>query len=483
MSVMLVPQTWARREFSQADLGDSRRTERLVKYAAAAAADPSSSIPRQCGHWKDTKAAYRLFDMPQVSFDAVAQPHWQSTCQRAAACQTVLLVNDTTTLSFDHHPATTGLGPTTHRGRGLGLLMHSTLAVDVSAGAEASPPVLGMACQQTWVRPAKPPSAVNRNQQKKKGKRNQVPESAKWARSIEAVGPLPQTRLVHAADAESDCWEALEACRQQQQGFVIRVCQDRNVIAGHGAAEAVGSPLSLLELARKAQPLGGKRLWVRSRPNREPRWAKLLVSATSLTVLAPRNWPDKPHRKGHPRPRPLACWCVRVWEIQTPKGEQPIEWVLLSDEPAEDLESALRVAFWYSCRWLVEEYHKCLKTGCRMEERQLEDVDRLEPLLGVLSIVAVRLLQLKHQAKSDPQAPAESVVPRQYVQTLAAWLKLSKPEQITARQFWREVAKMGGFLGRRGDGDPGWLTLWRGWQQLETLTIGMQLARRRTRCG
>jgi hypothetical protein len=168
---------------------------------------------------------------------------------------------------------------------------------------------------------------------------------------------------------------------------------------------------------------------------------------------------------------------VRVWEVDTPEGVEPIEWMLLTDQPGEDLEGALLVAFWYSCRWLVEEYHKCLKSGCRVEERQLEHADRLEPLVGMLSVVAVRLLQLKHQAKSNPDRPAQEVVPRRYVKTLAAYRKDS--ERMTCRRFWREVAKLGGFLGRKADGDPGWLTLWRGWQQLELLTEGYELARRK----
>ena len=165
---------------------------------------------------------------------------------------------------------------------------------------------------------------------------------------------------------------------------------------------------------------------------------------------------------------------MRVYEVDTPAGAEPIEWVILTDEPVTDLAAALTVAFWYSCRWLIEEYHKCLKSGCRVESRQLEEAGRLKALLGVLAVLAVRLLQLKHQAKVNPDAPALSVIPPRYVRTLGAHLKQS-PGQMTTRQFWRETARMGGFLGRKGDGDPGWLTLWRGWQELELLTTGFEL--------
>jgi hypothetical protein len=308
---------------------------------------------------------------------------------------------------------------------------------------------------------------------------------------------------VHVGDCESDCWEAIQACRDGGAGFAIRACQNRSVLPGHAGQEDEQDKQLLFDLLAGQPALGGKRLWVRGRPGREARWAQLSVSAAAVTLLPPKNWADKPHRRGLPRPAPIRCWAVRVWEADPPQGEEPVEWVILTDEPVTDLASALKVAYWYSCRWLIEEYHKCLKTGCRMEQRQLEEAGRLEALLGVLAVVAVRLLQLKHQAKVNPDAPAESLVPRRYVRAMAAHLKArdkgkdkakdkardkardkgSDPPpttELTARTFWRETARLGGFLGRKGDGDPGWMTLWRGWERLELLAQGMELARRVT---
>jgi hypothetical protein len=220
-------------------------------------------------------------------------------------------------------------------------------------------------------------------------------------------------------------------------------------------------------------------LSARARGNEGAGPLRLLVSATPVSVHPPKNG------KG-PRPAPLARWAVRVWEAHPPGGRTPVEWVLLTDHPVGDLGSALLVAFWYTCRWLIEEYHKasgsggcpraCLKSGCNVEARQLEDADRLAPLVGVLGVVAVRLLQLKHRARTSPDAPARSVVPERHVETLAA--KLALPASMTARQFWRGTAQLGGFLGRKGDGEPGWQTPWRGWHQLEPLTEGAELARR-----
>jgi hypothetical protein len=468
MLEVLPPLQWAQRHFGEAELGDQRRTKRTVAYAASAAAGPSLSVPRQCGgEWRQTKGAYRLFDQPQVSLDRVQEPHRRLTLAEASSRPVVLWVSDTTTLSFDH-PATEGLGATSSGGRGRGMLLHSTLAVDVSGGIDASPLVLGLGHQQAWAR------SIRGNQPR--------PESIKWPAGVEALGDVPAgVRWVHVADAESDCWEAIDACRRRGVGFAVRACQDRQVLAGHalsdeGSPEGAASPATLFELLRQQPAMGNKKLWTRSRPDRAAGWAALAVSALAVTLLAPRNWSDKPHRKGKPRPEPIRCWALRICQINTPSGQKPVEWIILTDEPLDELAAALRVSFWYSCRWLIEEYHKCLKSGCRVEDRQLEKAHRLQSLVGILAVVAVRLLQLKHQAKLNPTALAIGIVPNNYVQTLAAYLK-QPSEKMTARQFWIETARLGGFLGRKSDGDPGWLTLWQGWQHLETLTTGFELAK------
>lgn len=463
MPAVLCPNEWADQQFAQAELGDPRRTQRAVKLAAVLAAAPSASIPEACGRWSDTKAAYRLFKSMQVTLHSIANPHWQQVRSQMANGRIILNLHDTTVLCFNH-PATVDLGPTTtKRGHGLGMLLHNSLALDVSGGIDAVPQVLGMAYQQIWSRPQEKPAKA-------------VSESVKWAKAVEATGSPPVGAMwVDVGDAEADCWEMIQASQDHSRRFVLRSSQDRLAMAGHGPAEPSPSS-SLYALGRNQQPWGGKMLWVRGRGNQEPRWAKLLVSAMPVTLFSPKNWASKPHRQGKPRPGPIRCWAVRVWEVQAPADVEPIEWILLTNEPVEDLEAVLRVAWWYSGRWLVEEYHKCLKSGCRVEERQLEYADRLEPLVGMLSVIAVRLLSLKHQAKLVPDRPAAEVVPKQYVTTLAAHRKQS--EQMSCHHFWREVAKLGGFLGRKGDGDPGWLTLWRGWHRLQLLVEGYELARR-----
>lgn len=175
---------------------------------------------------------------------------------------------------------------------------------------------------------------------------------------------------------------------------------------------------------------------------------------------------------------------VWVRETNSPQGKKPIEWVLYTSLPVNSFDAAWTVIRYYECRWLIEEYHKALKTGCRVEHRQLHHADRLEAMVGLMSVVAVRLLQLKTMARKDPDRPAKSVVPRRWLHSLKAARKnLRRVHDLTIYEFYRELAKLGGFLGRKSDGDPGWITIWRGWEKLNTLIQGVEIADRIKKCG
>jgi hypothetical protein len=333
-------------------------------------------------------------------------------------------------------------------------MIHSTLAVNPEG-----PEVLGLARQMLFCRrPA--PEKETRTQRKQRERESEI-----WRKSLREVGPPPSgTQWIHVCDRYADDFETYEACRRTGVDFVIRAAQDRRAAAGHDACEACDH---LLTLARSLAPAGAKTMGVRRRPTRQPRWAKLQVSFAPVTVFPP----------GLARGNVEAFhgWVVRVWEPRTPDGEDPIEWVLLTTVAVTDAEGALTVASWYALRWLIEEYYKCLKTGCAVEQRQLEEVERLRACIGVLAIVAVRLLQLKQLARVEPQRPASSCAPAEHVRILAAYLNRAV-DGWTVREFWRAVAQLGGFLARKSDGDPGWQTLWRGWYQLDLMTLGASLA-------
>lgn len=459
---VLAPDAWAQVQFGQVELGDLRRTRRGVRVAEQMARHPAASIPEQAGNWSGTKASYRLFSEEEVTFEALCSGHWGLTRREAGEHPRVLFVQDTSCLDFSRHGSAEGLGPIGDN-KGRGFMVHSTLCVNPSGSGE----VLGLAYQMLFCRQPTP------EQETRAERRRRDRESEIWRTSMREVGPPPpDTQWIYVCDRYADDFETYQTCGEMRADFVIRVAQDRRAAMGH---EASTPSDRLLRLARSLPATGGKTMWVRQRPTRQARWAKLLVTSAPVTVFPP--W------LAGRESEPLRGWVVRVWEIDPPEGEDPIEWVLLTTVPVVDLDMAVTIAFWYSLRWLIEEYYKCLKTGCSAEKRQLEEGERLRACIGVLAVVAVRLLQLKQQARVNPDRPAVACAPQGHVQVLAVYLQRSV-EGWTVREFWREVARLGGFLARKSDGDPGWQTVWRGWQKLDLLTIGAGLAQPRgKKCG
>ena len=205
---------------------------------------------------------------------------------------------------------------------------------------------------------------------------------------------------------------------------------------------------------------------MRAKAGQPAREAQLRIGFTATTLLSPRHGE---------RYAPLPVWVVRVWEPEPPEGVEPLEWVLVTSVPTETTPAAWERVDWYTCRWLCEDYHQCLKTGCSVEKRQLRTGAGLMRLLGLLAPTAVCLLQLREWARHDPKRLAHSALPRELVAVVAALAEVS-PQELTIRQFWRAVAQQGGYLGRKGDGPPGWKTLWRGWLYVQALLEGVHLA-------
>jgi len=210
---------------------------------------------------------------------------------------------------------------------------------------------------------------------------------------------------------------------------------------------------------------------LRARPKQPARRAKLVVSYGALSMPTPA---IKSPLLREADPGPIPMWVVWVREVDAPQGVDPIEWVLYTSLPVACLEDAMVIVGYYEKRWLIEEWHKVLKTGMRVEDRQLKTSKRLEAMMGLMSVAAVRLFQLKGEARTAPERPADQVVPPKYVSALKAVRKLRSSIQLTVGRFFRELAMLGGFLGRRRDGDPGWITIWRGWDKLQTMIRGAE---------
>ncbi len=416
------------------------------------AENPLGSLPAQMRTWRETKALYRLLDEPDVTFAALMQPHLQQTREQATSAPVVLLVQDTTDIDLSHRRKISGVGQIGNE-RGRGFFVQTVLAVRPQTRE-----VLGCMAQEPFVRiPA--PQGEQRYQRRKREER----ETDVWMRQVHAIGtPEPGSVWVHVGDRGADMFPFFQACQATQTHFLVRAAQNRRV------QESEDEISYSLTQARSWPSQASRPFEVPARHGRQARSTQLQLAFGQMTLLPPRHEPRASKE-------PLTVWVVRVWEEQAPEGEEPLEWVLLTSVATTTLEQAWERVDWYGYRWLVEDYHQCLKSGCRIEERQLQTVDGLIRLLGLLSPLAVRLLQVRACAREDPERPASEVIEPLMLAVLAERTGQS-PQTMTVGTFWTEVARLGGYLARSHDGPPGWRTIWKGWLSLQTLLEGVHLA-------
>jgi hypothetical protein len=449
---ILDPERWAKKTFGPSKLKDIRRTGRAVKAATLMAKNASASLPAQMQTGKDVIALYRLLDEPDVTFEALMQPHWQQTREQIETRSVVLLVQDTTEVDLSHHPKTKGLGQVGNE-RGRGLYLQTVLAILPESGV-----VLGCAMQEPFVRT---PAPVGETRSKRRQRTER--ETDVWMRLVTRMGSFPaETTVVHVGDRGADMFPFFQACRATQTHFLVRAFENRRLQPEEGAQ------MYLLASVRAWSATASRPFQVPGSHGRTARSTVVQIAFGTLTVLPPRF--EKRCSKD-----PLEVWAVRVWEEQTPAGEEPLEWILLTSVPTTTLDQAWERVGWYEHRWVVEDYHQCLKTGCRLEDRQVQSSARLIRLLGLLSPLAIRLLQLRDLARREPERPARSVLETDLLAIVAAQAGQA-PAVMTTGAFWKTVAQMGGYLARHGDGPPGWKTLWKGWLRVQTLLEGVHLA-------
>jgi hypothetical protein len=456
---------WAKAEFGAVELGDKRRTKRLVRVATGLAECPSGTLPSAFSEGSDLKGAYRLFGNEAVRYDEVMKPHLERTAAGCQAPGAYLLIEDTSSLDFTGHPAMQGLGRIGDDG-GLGLHLHSTLAARIERWSDAQEPevtLVGLFGQRVWARP----ETVRCSQESKRDRLKRPRESERWAAAVEtSAGPPPGVQWTYVADRDSDVYEAFERCRGRRTDFIVRASHPRALVK---------DDRSVFEAVAAAPCLGTFTLRLRARPRHPARTATLEVRSTSVELRGP--W--RPTR----RLEPMALNVVEVREVNAPEGVTPLHWVLLTSWPCDTFEQALRVARTYAQRWLVEEYHKALKSGTHIEESQLTTAEEVKALLGVLALVAVRLLNMKLLAANRPdEAPVPETLPPEGWAILE--IKYGEPaDGWTHHSLLVAIARLGGFLARRSDGPPGWITIWRGWQRLSLMAQGAALLQRGQNCG
>jgi hypothetical protein len=451
---MTDPEQWAQTQFGSAKLGHKRRTKRLVKLARQIAMDSMASLPDQTECWADLKGAYRFFATKAVTFKAVGQPHWEQT--RNCGPGRKLLIDDTTEVDFGCSRQIDGVGPL-GSGFGQGFLLHNAMMID-----PGTQEILGLAGQDLFLRKPAPKNET-RAQRRKRNRESQV-----WGRLIEEIGsPPPEAQFVHVMDRGADDFEVFCRAQRQRCDWIGRIkTPHRRVLDSQGVERTIAQVLS------QTKSSCCYTLDLRARPGQPARTAGLELTYARITMLVPRQPADSLKALN---PQPIEGWLVQVREVGAPKGVDPLHWVLFTSLEVKSVEAALEVVEYYEARWGVEEFHKALKTGCRIEHRQLKTADRLAPLIALMSVVAIRLVQLKALARAQPTRPTEQIVPKRYIGLLERCRKLAPGSLGTVRDFFRTLAKLGGFLGRKGDGEPGWLTIWRGWEKLYRMIRGADL--------
>jgi Transposase DNA-binding/Transposase Tn5 dimerisation domain len=439
---------WAEREFGGAKLGDRRRARRVVQVAARLVRCPSGTLPSALRDWKELKGAYRLFSNQVVSHPALLEAHCQRTLRECRQPGEYLLIEDRTCLDYSSHRAARGLGRIGND-RGAGFLLHTTLAVKMEGDEAVS--VVGLLGQSCWARTG---TSARAKKERWRQRVSRARESEYWAGIFSQLEGVPApSRWIYIADRESDIYEVFERCGAGGVDFIVRAQFER----------ALGQEdRSVFEAVASAPVVGRFELALRTRGELPARNAQLEVRACRVRLRGV--W-----RPGGMRPD-LEVNVIEVKEA----GPTGIHWILLTSLSCASFAECRGVAARYARRWLIEEYHKALKSGANVEASQLESAAGLQALLGILAVVAVRLLNFKLLARSEPRRKVGTEMLGAEELALLRHEFGEPPEGWTYGSVLIATARMGGFLARTGDGFPGWLTIWRGWQRLALMAQGVR---------
>ena len=410
------------------------------------AQNPDHSLPKAHDQWADLKAAYRFLANPRIQPQQITLPHRQQTAERAAQETVILCVQDGTDFAAVKVPGNTHV-------------MHSTLAITPDGT------LLGM-LDQRWYERVNVPVGETPKQRTQRWRESDI-----WLESVKAIGPSPaHCRYLHVADRAADDLRLMHACVEQQCGFVVRSQTNRRLessdahLREHLQNQSICGMMTV-QVGEQRNTLG--------RIVRRGRQANMAVRYATVRLAKPQNHPGSGDA--------MTVQAVSLCEVDPPSDVQGVQWFLLTSEAVDDFESAQQIINHYQRRWVIEEWHRALKEGCRLERSQLNDVASLKRLAAILCVVAVRLLQLRDLADAQRHGEAaqdpvvlQRTVPELWRVVVSTLAKVGV-EQLTPRLFWETIARKGGWIGRKSDGRPGWKTIWLGWADLATMVQGAQL--------
>ena len=451
--------------FANAQLGDQRRSKRAALAFDQARRHPGGTMPEKLVAPADLTGWYRLCACKQVTHDALLAAMREHAFKRIAEENgPVLLLHDATELDYTTLTSISDdvgqIGKGTHRG----YICQNVLAVAAESGE-----VLGVVDQILHCR-----DEVPKGEKLAEHRARETRESLLWLKGTENLPA--DTQLVDVADQGASTFEFLEHEYKSGRRFVIRNGKQRKAYAGH---KPIGPKYDLKEYVSDSPELGHFIMDVQEQRGRKARkGAEFAVRAVPVLVC-------RPHAKyGNHGDDPLPLWVVQVTEVDPPAGEKTIEWTLLTNERVRSFKNAWRVIEWYERRWIIEEYHKAMKTGCRIEDLQQTSVDRLQPAIAMLSAIAMTLLNLRDASRrADAKTRrATTLLASEYVEVLSSWRYHKARLNMTVHDFYMALARLGGHQNRKHDHPPGWIVLWRGWTKLQSMLDGYLVAKRR-KCG
>jgi hypothetical protein len=473
-------QSFGSENFANTDLGDKRRTKRLVQLTDQMCMRPGGSLPQKLRKPADLQALYRLMACDQVTHERILAPHRSTAMDRVDAIDApVLVIHDTTELDYTTRESLDELGQI-GCGTRRGYLAHNSLAVRADTGEP-----IGL-LNQILHRRAK----VRKNETRTERRNRPNLESLLWRKGVDS---LPGNwQFVDVCDRGADNMDFLRHEMDSGRRFLIRSSYNRRIFLGHGPVDEA-QPAKLhdhlqslevagtweLEVSSKSELRRGRGKQKKRRIKRCRRTAKMAVAFTEVAIRDPKCRTTK-------RREPLRMWAIRVWELDPPEGQERLDWMLLTNQPVHSFETAYRVVGWYERRWIIEEFHKGMKSGCRIESLQFTSEERLKPAIALLSVVTLTLLKMR-DASRRPDAKtrrATTVIGKTYVEVLSHWRHKRIKRNWTVHEFYMALARLGGHLNRKSDSPPGWQVIWEGWKELLPMAIGYDVAKAsHQRCG
>ena len=448
--------SWAEKEFSGLSLGDKRLNKRLLHLATRLGDQPNESIVSACHGWDEAKSAYLFFSNKKVSAEKILVPHIKATHHRMSQEKRVLLLQDTTELDYSNHHKKTGIGylnSKTHKG----LLEHPLYAI-----SESRLP-LGLVSMTWWTR-QELGQATPHEQRSIEEK-----ETFRWLehyrKGNRLAKTMPDTHFVVIGDRESDIYELLQEASEAKQAtdkaadLLVRCNHNRRV------KTAQGQKGKLKEVINQGPVSGLVEFELQSRKGGQARWVTQEIRAMPVTIQSSQRRGSRGTMKA------FGMNIIHLKEINPPEGVELVEWFLLTTADIDTLSQIHSVINWYLARWEIELYFKTLKSGCAVEEIQLQEEQRFLSCLALYHVIAWHIMFLTKVARIQPDLCCTRFLTEEEWRTAYMLVKRKKPKQPpTIGQAIRLIAQVGGYLARKSDGPPGLKNLWRGLSKIHQIT-------------